>query len=140
MTEKLLPIANYGWSGAMYVGIPASGYTTVPGMLPRVTDFTQEDSFGLKQLPTTAGFELGANYFMTRGLPYHIATDSLNEPWQAAPKHCSRWEGCFSPPGQFCKDLSCGPLSYPVYGNVCVSAADVLSEVQPPGKWTYYPT
>ena len=137
-TSDLLPIANYGWSGAMYVGIPASGYTTIPGMLARVSDLSFDDG-GLKQLPTLDGKTFGANYFLTRGEPYHIATDSLSEPWSAAPRHCSRWEGCYSPPMQYCKDLECGPRSYPMYGNRCVSAADVLSEVQPPGKWTYYP-
>jgi hypothetical protein len=119
---------NPGWSGSLYTGIPASGYRTNIGLAPTIGP--NGDAGGLEELPSANSFVFGADYFLSRGQPTSIATDYLRNPWSALPPGCLR-KGCFDPPGQFCRNLECGRLSYPMTGDICLSAEKLLSDMTP---------
>ena len=143
--NRLQDTGNFGWTGNMYVGIPASGITNVPGMLPVPTNMQKKDAQleatgGLEQLASLQGNLFAANYFLARGLPYTLASvpyDDLNQPWSATPAHCKVEPGCFDPPGQFCRTLKCPKWSYPIVGDQCIATDDILKSI-PPGVFTNY--
>ena len=144
MNSRLHDVGNYGWSGSAYVGIPASGVTTVSGMMPKVVDMRAADkedraSGGLQELPSRGGNVFAAGYFLMRGMPSAIATASFDEEREAVPRSqsCKPNGGCADPPGQYCRTLECGPMSYPLRGNQCIAAADVLEQISPDSHAKY---
>ena len=115
-----MTLVTMAGSGNMYIGIPAAGFTNVPGMFPQLQNMQTFDKNGpVKQLPSQEGFLQAANYFLARGLPYSLAAkplEDLNQPWQAASASCKRGPDCYDPPGQYCRDLKCGKNSFPYHG------------------------
>ena len=122
---------NPGWSGSLFTGIPASGYRTNGGLAP-VLGPLNDAKGGLEQLPIKDGFTFGAGYFLTRGISTSIATDYFSNPWVVVDPSCLG-DGCAKPPGQYCRSLKCPHLSYPMYGETCISAEALRAEI---GKGT----
>lgn len=123
---KLFNAGNPGWSGELYTGIPAGGTRTNPGLQPILGPLT--DKGGLEQLPLSEGYNFGANYFLTRGINTSIGTDFLANPWTVLNPSCLR-PGTFNPPTQYNRNLQCKHLSYPMFGDVCLSSENLLNEI-----------
>ena len=108
-------IGNAGWSGDLYRGIPAGNVRN---------NYELESFFipgGSKLgLYNNNGVVSGASYFLTRDIP--SSTGSIDQ--------FSKWSildcpgnSCNVPPQQYCGNLLCPPLSYPIAQMDCISSS-----------------
>jgi hypothetical protein len=88
--------------------------------------FKPLDISGVSQTPAET------NLFLVRGTPFNIGHDPKtplrgflpdNQNAQALPETCTMAAGCAVPPGEFCRQLTCPPLSVPFEGGCLGTSA-----------------